>query len=118
MLFNEFDVKEESSTEILIDIKNASGGGADTTKITDPQKSDESDEVKVKKKKDDKDLLEIAKEKGLSALSADEQAKLKASNPQIFEELQDKSLNELTKNLSKDLMQQINNGAIFVDKRV
>lgn len=115
---NEFDVKEESSTEILIDIKNASGGGADTTKITDPQKSDENDEVKVKKKKDDKDLLEIAKEKGLSALSADEQAKLKASNPQIFEELQDKSLNELTKNLSKDLMQQINNGAIFVDKRV
>lgn len=115
---NEFDVKEESSTEILIDIKNALGGGADTTKITDPQKSDENDEVKVKKKKDDKDLLEIAKEKGLSALSADEQAKLKASDPQIFEELQDKSLNELTKNLSKDLMQQINNGAIFVDKRV
>lgn len=115
---NEFDVKEESSTEILIDIKNASGGGADTTKITDPQKSEENDEVKVKKKKDDKDLLEIAKEKGLSALSADEQAKLKASDPQIFEELRDKSLNELTKNLSKDLMQQINNGAIFVDKRV
>lgn len=119
---NEFDVKKESLTDILRDIKNASGGSADATKITDPQKSDENDEVKIKKKKDEKDvkdLLEIAKEKGLSALSADEQAKLKASNPQIFEELQNKSLGNLEQNLKKDLMVQIsNNEAIFVDKRV
>lgn len=119
---NEFDVKKESLTDILRDIKNASGGSADATKIPDPQKSDENDEVKIKKKKDEKDvkdLLEIAKEKGLSALSADEQAKLKASNPQIFEELQNKSLGNLEQNLKKDLMVQIsNNEAIFVDKRV
>ncbi|MBZ7932341.1 hypothetical protein H2266_01210 [Campylobacter sp. RM10543] len=116
---NKFDVKKESLTEILKDIKNASGGSADATKIIDPQKSDKNDKVKVKKKKDDKDLLEIAKEKGLSALKADEQAKLKASNPQIFEELQNKSLENLGQNLKKDLMVQIsNNEAIFVDKRV
>ncbi|EFC33531.1 hypothetical protein OLP40_02090 [Campylobacter jejuni] len=76
---NEINVKKESLTEILRDIKNTIDGGLDTTKTTDPQKSDE---VNTKKKKDEKDLLEIAKEKGLSALSADEQAKLKASNPQ------------------------------------
>ncbi|HDZ5065263.1 TPA: hypothetical protein RTH01_000496 [Campylobacter jejuni] len=114
---NEFDVKKESLTEILRDMKNTIDGGLDATKIIDPQKSD--DEVKAKRKKDEKDLLEIAKEKGLSALSADEQAKLKASNPQIFEELQDKSLGNLEQNLKKDLILQIsNNEAIFVDKKV
>ncbi|EHX2909818.1 hypothetical protein LO889_001886, partial [Campylobacter coli] len=47
------------------------------------------------------------------------QAKLKASNPQIFEELQNKSLGNLEQNLKKDLMVQIsNNEAIFVNKRV
>ncbi|MBC5857325.1 hypothetical protein Cjcuy013_02960 [Campylobacter jejuni] len=119
---DEFDVKEESLTEILRDIKNASGGSADATKITDPQKIDKNDEVKVKKKKDekdDKDLLQIAKEKGLSTLSADEQTKLKASNPQIFEELQNKSLRNLEQDLKKDLMVQIsNNEALFVDEKV
>ncbi|EGA3414416.1 hypothetical protein H5O49_001588, partial [Campylobacter coli] len=89
----------------------------------DPQKIYKKDDsgvtIKEKDEKDDKDLLEIAKEKGLSALSADEQAKLKASNPQIFEELQNKSLGNLEQNLKKDLMVQIsNNEAIFVNKRV
>ena len=119
---NEFDVKEESLTDILRDIKNATGGSADATKITDPQKSNENDEVKVKKKKDekdDKDLLEIAKEKGLSALSADEQAKLEASNPEEFKKLKQKSLQELSQNLSQDFQNKIENQeAQIVDKRV
>ncbi|EMF1260002.1 hypothetical protein V2D27_001129 [Campylobacter coli] len=117
------DVKEPSMREILSDIKEASGGGANAMKTIDPQKINKKDDsgvtIKEKDEKDDKDLLEIAKEKGLSALSADEQAKLKASNPQIFEELQNKSLGNLEQNLKKDLMVQIsNNEAIFVNKRV
>ncbi|EAL1806590.1 hypothetical protein [Campylobacter coli] len=117
------DVKEPSMREILSDIKEASGGGANAMKTIDPQKIYKKDDsgvtIKEKDEKDDKDLLEIAKEKGLSALSADEQAKLKASNPQIFEELQNKSLGNLEQNLKKDLMVQIsNNEAIFVNKRV
>ncbi|EAJ4060085.1 hypothetical protein DCN95_02645 [Campylobacter coli] len=117
------DVKEPSMREILSDIKEASGGGANAMQTIDPQKIYKKDDsgvtIKEKDEKDDKDLLEIAKEKGLSALSADEQAKLKASNPQIFEELQNKSLGNLEQNLKKDLMVQIsNNEAIFVNKRV
>ncbi|HHE9872258.1 TPA: hypothetical protein ACPHIO_001025 [Campylobacter coli] len=117
------DVKEPSMREILSDIKEASGGGANAMKTIDPQKINKKDDsgvtIKEKDEKDDKDLLEIAKEKGLSTLSADEQAKLKASNPQIFEELQNKSLGNLEQNLKKDLMVQIsNNEAIFVNKRV
>ncbi|MBO0066612.1 hypothetical protein, partial [Listeria monocytogenes] len=81
--------------EILNDISKISGR-ANAMQTIDPQKIYKKDDsgvtIKEKDEKDDKDLLEIAKEKGLSALSADEQAKLKASNPQIFEELQNKSL--------------------------
>ncbi|ECL0432353.1 hypothetical protein ACI2EW_03050 [Campylobacter coli] len=114
------DVKEPSMREILSDIKEASGGGANAMKTIDPQKINKKDDKENNiKEKEDEDLLEIAKEKGLSALSADEQAKLKASNPQIFEELQNKSLQNLGKDLKKDLMVQIsNNEAIFVNKRV
>ncbi|EHA2352048.1 hypothetical protein JKI21_000519 [Campylobacter coli] len=114
------DVKEPSMREILSDIKEASGGGANAMKTIDPQKINKKDDKENNiKEKEDEDLLQKAQEKGLSALSADEQAKLKASNPQIFEELQNKSLQNLGKDLKKDLMVQIsNNEAIFVNKRV
>ncbi|EAH9683810.1 hypothetical protein EYX72_02495 [Campylobacter coli] len=113
------DVKEPSIGEILNDISKISGR-ANAMKTIDPQKINKKDDKENNiKEKEDEDLLEIAKEKGLSALSADEQAKLKASNPQIFEELQNKSLGNLEQNLKKDLMVQIsNNEAIFVNKRV
>ncbi|HED0921772.1 TPA: hypothetical protein R4N02_001262 [Campylobacter coli] len=114
------DVKEPSMREILSDIKEASGSGASAMKTIDPQKINKKDDKENNiKEKEDEDLLQKAQEKGLSALSADEQAKLKASNPQIFEELQNKSLGNLEQNLKKDLMVQIsNNEAIFVNKRV
>ncbi|HHW4062762.1 TPA: hypothetical protein ACUU7D_000959 [Campylobacter coli] len=114
------DVKEPSMREILSDIKEASGGGANAMKTIDPQKINKKDDKENNiKEKEDEDLLQKAQEKGLSALSADEQAKLKASNLQIFEELQNKSLGNLEQNLKKDLMVQIsNNEAIFVNKRV
>ncbi|EOJ1323977.1 hypothetical protein ACM114_001675 [Campylobacter coli] len=114
------DVKEPSMREILSDIKEASGGGANAMKTIDPQKINKKDDKENNiKEKEDEDLLQKAQEKGLSALSADEQAKLKASNPQIFEKLQNKSLGNLEQNLKKDLMVQIsNNEAIFVNKRV
>ncbi|EPU8576898.1 hypothetical protein ACVZZ8_000944 [Campylobacter coli] len=114
------DVKEPSMREILSDIKEASGGGANAMKTIDPQKINKKDDKENNiKEKEDEDLLQKTKEKGLSALSADEQAKLKASNPQIFEKLQNKSLQNLGKDLKKDLMVQIsNNEAIFVNKRV
>ncbi|EJJ7411043.1 hypothetical protein NJL15_001538 [Campylobacter coli] len=114
------DVKEPSMREILSDIKEASGSGASAMKTIDPQKINKKDDKENNiKEKEDEDLLQKAKEKGLSALSADEQAKLKASNPQIFEKLQNKSLQNLGKDLKKDLMVQIsNNEAIFVNKRV
>ncbi|EAI3898668.1 hypothetical protein YN70_001730 [Campylobacter coli] len=117
------DVKEPSMREVLNDIIKTSSR-ANAMQTIDPQKlykKDDSGEptIKEKDKKEDKDLLEIAKEKGLSALSADEQAKLKASNPQIFEKLQNKSLQNLGEDLKKDLISQINNNeAIFVDKKV
>lgn len=57
--------------------------------------------------------------KGLSALSADEQAKLEASNPEEFEKLKRKSLQELSQNLSQDFQNKIENQeAQIVDKRV
>ncbi|HEA7843189.1 TPA: hypothetical protein RXM13_001302 [Campylobacter coli] len=117
------DVKEPSMREILNDIIKTSNR-ANAMQTIDPQKAYKKDDsgeptIKEKDKKEDKDLLEIAKEKGLSALSADEQAKLKASNPQIFEKLQNKSLRNLGEDLKKDLISQINNNeAIFVDKKV
>lgn len=59
------------------------------------------------------------KKKGLNALSADEQAKLEVSNPEEFEKLKQKSLQELSQNLSKDFQNKIENQeAQIVDKRV
>lgn len=50
-------------------------------------------------------MLEKAQEKGLSALSANEQEKLKTQNPKEFEKLQEKSLQNLSLNLNKDFNQ-------------
>ncbi|EAH9620734.1 TPA: hypothetical protein SCU98_000498 [Campylobacter jejuni] len=114
------DVKEPSMREILSDIKEASGGGANAMKTIDPQKINKKDDKENNiKEKEDEDLLQKAQEKGLSALSADEQAKLEASNPEEFEKLKQKSLQELSQNLSKDFKNKIENQeAQIVDKRV
>lgn len=114
------DVKEPSMREILSDIKEASGGGANAMKTIDPQKINKKDDRENNiKEKEDEDLLQKAQEKGLSALSADEQAKLEASNPEEFEKLKQKSLQELSQNLSKDFQNKIENQeAQIVDKRV
>ncbi|ECH4205789.1 hypothetical protein FPR84_01415 [Campylobacter jejuni] len=114
------DVKEPSMREILSDIKEASGGGANAMKTIDPQKINKKDDKENNiKEKEDEDLLQKAQEKGLSALSADEQAKLEASNPEEFEKLKQKSLQELSRNLSKDFKNKIENQeAQIVDKRV
>ncbi|EAI8589638.1 hypothetical protein ACNPXN_001196 [Campylobacter jejuni] len=114
------DVKEPSMREILSDIKEASGSGANAMKTIDPQKINKKDDKENNiKEKEDEDLLQKAQEKGLSALSADEQAKLEASNPEEFEKLKQKSLQELSQNLSKDFQNKIENQeAQIVDKRV
>ncbi len=114
------DVKEPSMREILSDIKEASGGGANAMKTIDPQKINKKDDKENNiKEKEDEDLLQKAQEKGLSALSADEQAKLKASNPEEFEKLKQKSLQELSQNLNKDFKNKIENQEVqIVDKRV
>ncbi|ECQ8865558.1 hypothetical protein [Campylobacter jejuni] len=114
------DVKEPSMREILSDIKEASGGGANAMKTIDPQKINKKDDKENNiKEKEDEDLLQKAQEKGLSALSADEQAKLEASNTEEFEKLKQKSLQELSQNLSKDFQNKIENQeAQIVDKRV
>ncbi|EJK6796141.1 hypothetical protein NLP12_000086 [Campylobacter jejuni] len=114
------DVKEPSMREILSDIKEASGGGANAMKTIDPQKINKKDDKENNiKEKEDEDLLQKAQEKGLSALSADEQAKLEASNPEEFEKLKQKSLQELSQNLSKDFQNKIENQEVqIVDKRV
>ncbi|EAK5466769.1 hypothetical protein C4Q00_02270 [Campylobacter jejuni] len=114
------DVKEPSMREILSDIKEASGSGASAMKTIDPQKINKKDDKENNiKEKEDEDLLQKAQEKGLSALSADEQAKLEASNPEEFEKLKQKSLQELSQNLSKDFQNKIENQeAQIVDKRV
>ncbi|ECK7501034.1 hypothetical protein H6J25_000439 [Campylobacter jejuni] len=114
------DVKEPSMREILSDIKEASGGGANAMKTIDPQKINKKDDKENNiKEKEDEDLLQKAQEKGLSALSADEQAKLEASNPEEFEKLKQKPLQELSQNLSKDFQNKIENQeAQIVDKRV
>ncbi|VTX83927.1 Uncharacterised protein [Campylobacter jejuni] len=114
------DVKEPSMREILSEIKEASGGGANAMKTIDPQKINKKDDKENNiKEKEDEDLLQKAQEKGLSALSADEQAKLKASNPEEFEKLKQKSLQELSQNLNKDFKNKIENQEVqIVDKRV
>ncbi|ARE81051.1 hypothetical protein [Campylobacter helveticus] len=116
---NEFDVKKQSLTEILRDLKNASGESADASKMQDTQKkveSDDKDKIKEKKDEEEKTPLEKALEEGLESLSQEEKAQLESSHPQKFEELKRQ---ELEQNLSKDFKEQILRGeSPLVDKFV
>lgn len=109
---NELDVKKESLSEILRDLKEASGGGANANIMQDSEK------VKVKDKKeeelkDERTPLEKALEEGFSSLSAEEKAKLESSHPQKFKEFQ------LEQSFTQDLKAQIARGeSPLVDKLV
>lgn len=109
---NELDVKKESLSEILRDLKEASGGGANANIMQDSEK------VKVKEKKeeelkDERTPLEKALEEGFNSLSAEEKAKLESSHPQKFKEFQ------LEQSFTQDLKAQIARGeSPLVDKLV
>lgn len=109
---NELDVKKESLSEILRDLKEASGGGANANIMQDSEK------VKVKDKKeeelkDERTPLEKALEEGFSSLSAEEKAKLESSHPQKFKEFQ------LEQSFTQNLKAQIARGeSPLVDKLV
>lgn len=109
---NELDVKKESLSEILRDLKEASGGGANANIMQDSEKV----EVKEKKEeelKDERTPLEKALEEGFSSLSAEEKAKLESSHPQKFKEFQ------LEQSFTQDLKAQIARGeSPLVDKLV
>ncbi|MBS4240197.1 hypothetical protein CVU5213_00350 [Campylobacter vulpis] len=112
---NELDVKKESLSEILRGLKEASGGGANATKMIDPQKNEQNDddEAKIKEKDEEKTPLEKALEQGFASLSAEEKAKLESSHPQKFKEFQ------LEQSFTKDLKAQIARGeSPLVDKLV
>ncbi|PHY91354.1 hypothetical protein AA995_03905 [Campylobacter vulpis] len=112
---NELDVKKESLSEILRGLKEASGGGANATKMIDPQKNEQNDddEAKIKEKDEEKTPLEKALEEGFASLSAEEKAKLESSHPQKFKEFQ------LEQSFTKDLKAQIARGeSPLVDKLV
>ncbi|WP_427846542.1 hypothetical protein [Campylobacter vulpis] len=115
---NELDVKKESLSEILRGLKEASGGGANATKMIDPQKNEQNDddEAKIKEKDEEKTPLEKALEEGFASLSAEEKAKLESSHPQKFKEFQKE---ELEQSFTKDLKAQIARGeSPLVDKLV
>lgn len=109
---SELDVKKESLSEILRDLKEASGGGANANIMQDSEK------VKVKDKKeeelkDERTPLEKALEEGFNSLSAEEKAKLESSHPQKFKEFQ------LEQSFTQDLKAQIARGeSPLVDKLV
>ncbi|WP_297445508.1 hypothetical protein [uncultured Campylobacter sp.] len=109
---NELDVKKESLSEILRDLKEASGGGANANIMQDSEK------VKVKDKKeeelkDERTPLEKALEEGFNSLSAEEKAKLESSHPQKFKEFQ------LEQSFTQDLKAQIARGeSPLVDKLI
>lgn len=109
---NELDVKKESLSEILRDLKEASGGGANANTMQDSEKV----EVKDKKEeefKDERTPLEKALEEGFNSLSAEEKAKLESSHPQKFKEFQ------LEQSFTQDLKAQIARGeSPLVDKLV
>lgn len=109
---NELDVKKESLSEILRDLKEASGGGANANIMQDSEKV----EVKEKKEeelKDERTPLEKALEEGFSSLSAEEKAKLESSHPQKFKEFQ------LEQSFTQNLKAQIARGeSPLVDKLV
>lgn len=109
---NELDVKKESLSEILRDLKEASGGGTNANIMQDSEKV----EVKEKKEeelKDERTPLEKALEEGFNSLSAEEKAKLESSHPQKFKEFQ------LEQSFTQDLKAQIARGeSPLVDKLV
>ena len=91
--------KPKSTKDLLSELKES----LDNETI-DPQ-TNNNKKTKKTNKKEEEDLLEKAQEKGLSALSANEQEKLKTQNPKEFEKLQEKSLQNLSLNLNKDFNQ-------------
>lgn len=99
--------KPNGPKEILNSLRESLNGSTKITDRIDPQKINEEQKKKIKKvdNKKEEDLLKKAQEKGLSALSANEQEKLKIQNPKEFEKLQEKSLQNLSLNLNKDFNQ-------------
>lgn len=109
---NELDVKKESLSEILRDLKEASGGGANANIMQDSEKVEIKDK-KEEELKDERTPLEKALEEGFNSLSAEEKAKLESSHPQKFKEFQ------LEQSLTQDLKAQIARGeSPLVDKLV
>ncbi|QWU79428.1 hypothetical protein DU474_00040 [Campylobacter novaezeelandiae] len=99
--------KPDEPKEILNSLRESLNGSSKITDRIDPQKINEEQKKKIKKvdNKKEEDLLKKAQEKGLSALSANEQEKLKTQNPKEFKKLQEKSLQNLSLNLNKDFNQ-------------
>lgn len=99
--------KPDRPKEILNSLRESLNGSTKITDRIDPQKINEEQKKKIKKvdNKKEEDLLKKAQEKGLNALSANEQEKLKTQNPKEFEKLQEKSLQNLSLNLNKDFNQ-------------
>lgn len=109
---NELDVKKESLSEILRDLKEASGGGANANIMQDSEKVEIKDK-KEEELKDERTPLEKALEEGFNSLSAEEKAKLESSHPQKFKEFQ------LEQSFTQDLKAQIARGeSPLVDKLV
>ncbi|HEF4210627.1 TPA: hypothetical protein SAI70_000732 [Campylobacter jejuni] len=109
------DANIEEKLNFFIDKDVNKDGKVDDSDVKEPSMREILSDIE----KEDEDLLQKAQEKGLNALSADEQAKLEASNPEEFEKLKQKSLQELSQNLSKDFQNKIENQeAQIVDKRV
>lgn len=109
---NELDVKKESLSEILRDLKEASGGGANANIMQDSEKAKVKDK-KEEELKDERTPLEKALEEGFNSLSAEEKAKLESSHPQKFKEFQ------LEQSFTQDLKAQIARGeSPLVDKLV
>lgn len=109
---SELDVKKESLSEILRDLKEASGGGANANIMQDSEKVEIKDK-KEEELKDERTPLEKALEEGFNSLSAEEKAKLESSHPQKFKEFQ------LEQSLTQDLKAQIARGeSPLVDKLV
>lgn len=72
-----------------------------------------------KSNEEEESLLEKAQKEGLSSLTPEERAKLEAQNPQKFKELEGKSLEDLSQNLTQSLIEQVKNGETqLVDKLV
>lgn len=109
---SELDVKKESLSEILRDLKEANGGGANANIMQDSEKVEVKDK-KEEELKDERTPLEKALEEGFNSLSAEEKAKLESSHPQKFKEFQ------LEQSLTQDLKAQIARGeSPLVDKLV